>query len=63
MSTHRTTPTDRHRPAVLRQVPAADGEEELRAVEVSREAGAGRAVPRGGVGRPAVHGARRLARG
>ena len=48
----------RHRAAALREVPASADQEELRPVEVSRDAGARRAVPRGGIRRQAVHGTR-----
>ena len=50
-----------HRSAELREIPAPGDQEELRAVEVSRDAGARRALPRGRIRRKAVHRARRFA--
>ncbi len=52
---------NRYWPSVVRQISSAYRPQELRKVEVSRESGAGRSVPRGRVGRAAVHGARRFA--
>src|SRR5208282_4574713 len=57
----RTTQADRHRPAVLRQVPVSADQEELWQVEVPREPGARRSLPRGGVRRPSLLGPRRHA--
>ena len=50
-------------PPHYREVPAPDHQEELRQVEVPRDAGAGRAVSRGGIRRQDLHACARARRG